>query len=233
MDDTDEYRITLAYAILDLQNKINNLSSYLIDNMDFIQGMGDVAETLAEVLITAMDKYDIANRLAVEQLYKSSEFFKHTISSKYANQNIVQEWFSDVIVDVIVAMSDYDRIYVTEWLDQQFKDWINMGKKIPSALTYEDRVNFGEMIFEKAVHELGAKIMALYVCRTLYIPFISVYYLRPMTDYPYYEDWIKELEKSRRISELKEKIGVTNFYKHLDKTDEEIEEIFKKEHGDV
>ena len=193
----EEYRLVMGKAMLDLQEKIAGLVSMFDDNLNFIKGMGNVSQTLADILVNAMDKYEMANKLALDQLYKSSEFFKQTTSNKYANQNIMQEWFTDVVVDVFVQMSTWEKSYVEQWIDMKFKEWSHIHQNMPSALTYEERVEYGESIFRLAITELDVEEMSLYVCRTLYIPFISIYYLREMSDYPYYDEWLLELRKAR------------------------------------
>ena len=199
----DQLLLEIGLSIKQLQDDTRATQQIILDNIDFFKGMGDVSDTLANILVEAMDKYDIANQIALDQFTKSSEFFKHTLSQKYANQSIMQEWFSDTVVTVMSAMCEYNTGYIQQWLDLKFKDFTQQTGVVTATLTYEQRVEFGEGIFKFALEELKVDPMALYVMRTLYIPYVSIYFLRPFDDYPYYDEWITELKRAHEAVKLK------------------------------
>lgn len=189
-----EFKLVVARALLDIQNRVAGLVELFRDNIDFIGGMGSVADSLADVLTSAMDRYDEAVRGSLEQVYRSSEFFKQTVSERYSHQNIVQEWFTDLVVDVVSRFSRYDTSYVAKWIDLKFKAFVTENGVPPGSLPFEERVEFGEGIFRAAVHELGADPKVVTILRASYIPFMSVYYLRRISDYPYYSEWVESLK---------------------------------------
>ncbi len=161
----------------------------------FLQ-LGDVADVMQNILTDALEKSSLTSALTAETLKQSGNFYKNTVSSKYAYQNIMQEWFSDLVVKVICIFSAYDIEYISQWLNLKFRAFIHENKeRMPSTLTYEARVNFGESIFLNAMDELGMDTKGLLILRSLYIPYTSLYYLKPMTAYPHYEQWVEQLKK--------------------------------------
>jgi len=139
------------------------------------------------------------NMLVADTFKKSSEFIKETNSVRYPYQNLMQEWFSDLMVVVYMEYTGRSRKHIEEWTRLQFREFIhNNMDRLPSTLTYEARVNFGESLFKKGMVDLGLTSKGFFICRTLYIPYISMYYLRPMSDYPHFEEWTADLEYYRK-----------------------------------
>ena len=200
MELRDQLLLELGLSIKQLQDDTRATQQIILDNIDFFKGMGSVSDKLAVILTEAMDKYDIANQLALEQFTKSSEFFKHTISNKYANQNIMQEWFSDFVIEVMLINTpeEMTRDYLKQWMNLKFRQFEASQRKPSSELTYKDRVNFGESLFAKAMLEANMTEYGQFILRTIYIPYTSLYYLEPMLNYPYMSDWIEQMNRFKQ-----------------------------------
>ena len=196
---------TLTKAVLQLQKDVKASNKIISDNLDFVSGLGDVSQQMADVLTTMMEERDATLKNTLEQFTTSHAFFKETISNKYADQNIMQEWFSDMVVEIISQNSpdDYDVEYITEWLDLKFRSFKIKKRTLPATLRYHDRVEFGESIFKEAMAELGMTEFGLFVLRSMYIPYSSLYYLQPLFKYPYIDEYMDQIEKFKdRIDEI-------------------------------
>jgi len=190
----------LAKAVLSLQKDVKAQNQIFTDNLDFITGMGDVAEKMSDTLITIMDERDATLANVIEQFRTSTEFFKNTVSNKYVDQNIMQEWFSDMLVEVMSRNTPdqkYSISYVTEWTDLKFRSYKIQHKKLAATLPYLERVEFGENLFRLAQEELEVSDFGVFILRSMYIPFVSIYYLEPLFKYPYIQEYFKQLNKFR------------------------------------
>jgi len=197
----------LAKAVIELQKDVKAQNKIFQDNVNFISGMGDVAEKMSETLVTIMDERDATLVNVIDQFKSSTEFFKKTISNKYVDQNIMQEWFSDMTVEVMSRNTPdvkYGLAFVTEWLDLKFRQHKIDRKKLPATLNYVERVEFGEKLFSDAMEELEMSEFGLFVLRSMYIPYVSLYYLEPLFKYPYINDYFKQLTKFQASVHLME-----------------------------
>ena len=184
-----------------LNEKVNGIHADIDGLKQYFESLGDFTVVMQNILTEAMDKTNLTSQITAETLKRAGDFYKHTVSNKYAHQNIMQEWFSDVVIDVIAEFSDYNKNYIFDWLNLKFRDFtITHDEQQPSALEYTDRVDFGESIFLSAVEELGMSEKGLFVLRSLYIPYSSLYYLHPMSEYPYMDKWYKQLEKYKTLT---------------------------------
>lgn len=194
----------------DIQDSVTTYDEYRVNIKrlnEYFSHLGDFGEAMQQVLTDVIDKHDTTNDLVAQAFYRSSEFFKETISDKYAYQNIMQEWFSDIITIIIAEYTKdkIDLIYARQWLDLKFKDFVGSPKQtLPSMLEYMDRVNFGETIFQMAVDELEMSSKGMFILRTLFIPYTSLYYLKPMINYPKFETWLEQIQKFKECDEYVE-----------------------------
>lgn len=204
----NEAMLTLSRAILNMQDDVKALHTLFLDNITFIKGMGDVPVQMSKILLDIVENHEASTKLALKQLIGSSEFFKNTVSQKYPDFNIMQEWFTDFtnrVIDIFTGLG-YD--YILSWTKIKIQDYLRKyaGGKITSEMSYEERCAFGEYIFEKSVSELGADPMCRYVLRTLYIPYLSIYYLKPLTDYPYLKEWEDDIEGFNTMKRVREEM---------------------------
>lgn len=208
MIDDSEALITLSKAILQMQKDVKALHTLFIDNITFIKGMGDVPTQMSKVLMDIVDNHEKSTKLALQQLIGSTEFFKNTVSQKYPDFNIMQEWFTDFTIKVMDIFTELGEDYLFSWTKIKIQDYLRKyaGGKVTAEMDYDERCAFGEYIFEKSVTELGADPMCKYILRTLYIPYVSLYYLKPLTDYPYLEEWLGDIEKYNVMKKVREKM---------------------------
>lgn len=195
--------VKLAGAIELLQNDVKALFKLFSENVTFIKGMGDVPDQMGKVLMDIVDNHEVSTKMAMQQLVNTSEFFKQTESQIYPNMNIMQEWFSEFAKETIGIFTDRSDDYIRNWLIVKTQDESRRRGKLSNEMDYYERADYGETIFKSVVNELGADPMCHYILRTLYIPYVSVYYLRPFTDYPYYEEWKKDLERFTLLQEVR------------------------------
>ena len=194
--DSSEALVTLSKAVLKMQDDVKALHSLFLDNVTFIKGMGDVPDQMGRVLMDIVDNHELSTKFALQQLVSSSEFFKNTTSTKYSGFNIIQEWFSELGNKVIDIFTDLGYEYIYNWSQVKVQDYIReRSGKLTGEMTYEERCVFGEWLFALTVTELGADPACHFILRALYIPYISIYYLRPFDEYPFLEGWLEDMQE--------------------------------------
>lgn len=200
----EEAMKVLAEAVLDLQKDVKAQNKLFKDNLDFISGMGNVADMMSDTLLKIMDERDATLANTIEQFRTSTEFFKKTTSSKYVDQNIMQEWFSDMMIEIMNQNSpdDYDTPYIMDWVDLRFRDYKIEHKKLTATLSYEERVEFGENMFKDSMKELQVSDFGLFTLRSMFIPYVSLYYLVPLFKYPHIDAYFKQLYHFRDSVEI-------------------------------
>jgi len=204
MTDTDEALLILAKGTEKVQKDISELRELFEDNITFIQSMGDVADKMGDILVDISDNYSASIKSSVDQMRRTSEFFKNTTSQIYPQMNIIQEWFSEFAKETVCMFTDYEEPYIQHWMIVKTQDIARSMSKMSHEMTYDERVEFGERMFRMVTAELGADPMCHYILRTLYIPYISIYYLRPFTDYPYYKEWRADIKRYQIMKEVRE-----------------------------
>jgi len=186
--------------------EIEKLSSLLFDNITFIRNLGDVPEKMGEILMNIIENHDMSLTYAAKQMASSSEFYKNTISQIYPNMNIMQEWFSEFVKETVALFTGLDEAYVQDWMILKTQETARGMGKMATEMSYEERCYFGETLFRGIIKDFKAPIMLLYILRTVYIPYISVYYLRPFTDYPYYQEWRLDVSRYEISQNVREKM---------------------------
>jgi len=189
--------IKVLNDLIEANNRINRKLNFVLEDVsglkEYFLKIGDLAKVMQDILTDALEKTALTNKVTVETLKRAGDFYKYSESTKYAFQNIMQEWFSDLVIIVISSFTDYDVDHVSNWLNLKFLNFTH-DNKMPSVLSYEERVKFGESIFSDAIDELDMPEEGRFVLRTLYIPFSSLYYFKPMVEYPEFETWKNSLE---------------------------------------
>ena len=193
--DNSEAMLKLATAVLKMQDDVKALHSLFLDNVTFIKGMGDVPEKMGDILLNIVEEHDKSTMFAMKQMVSSSEFYKNTISNIYPNMNVIQEWFSEFAKETVEIFTGLGEQYIQDWMIAETQTKARALGKTTAEMSYEERVEFGESMFRAVSEELNADPMCHYVLRTLYIPYISIYFLRPFTDYPYYEEWKSDIKR--------------------------------------
>ena len=205
-----ETLVLLSKAILELQNDVKALHTLFLDNVTFIKGMGDVPEKMGEILFNIVEEHDKSVQHSYETMLRSSEFFKNTQSQIYPKMNIMQEWFSEFNKEIVHIFTGLELDYIQQWMIVRTQDFVRPLGKLSGEMNYEERVEFGERMIRAVTQELGADPLCAYIMRTLFIPYISIYYLRPLTDYPYFKEWKAELEQYKMVTEVREEMREEN-----------------------
>ena len=192
--DVSEAMVILSTAVLKMQDDVKALHTLFLDNVTFIKGMGDVPDKMGEVLLSIVSDHDRSKAYAFETMKRSGDFFKNTTSQIYPNFNLIQEWFSEFAKEVVAIFTGLSEEYVQDWMIVKVQDQMRKYGKMASEMTYDERVVYGEELFDMVETELHAGKMCKYILRAIFIPYISLYYLRPFIDYPYFDEWKAELE---------------------------------------
>lgn len=203
MSERNEALLILAKAINKMQGEMKDLKELFEDNVTFIKGMGDVPTAMGEVLMNIVNEHDDSVRFSMQQMMRSSEFYKNTISSIYPKMNIMQEWFSEFAKETIALFTEYDEEYIQDWMILKTQESAMSMNKTTAEMSYDERCVFGESMFYQITKDLGADPMCHYILRTLYIPYVSIYYLRPLTDYPYYKEWKSDIKRYQIMKDVR------------------------------
>lgn len=183
-----------------LNKKIEGIDHSIRELRNYFLNMGDFTQAMSNILNDALDKTSIVSEIASKTIKESGDFYKKTYSSKYFNQNIFQEWFFDAIVDALSKFSSYDEEYIENWLNIKFMAYTQEHEKdIFSVLLYNEYVDYMEKLFLQCITDLRVNKFCIFVIRTLFISYVSIYFVRPVSDYPKFYEWLKDIEKYREV----------------------------------
>lgn len=202
----DEALLLLAKAVNKVQDDVKEIYDLFHDNITFIKNMGDISDQIGKILLDISDNYDASIKSSVDQMRRSSDFFKSTSSNIYPKMNIMQEWFSEFAKETIVIFTGLEAEYVQDWMIVKTQELVMAVGKMTSEMSYSERVAYGEAMFSMITRDLGADPMCHYILRTLFIPYISIYYLRPFTDYPFFDEWKADLARYQVMKEVRDEM---------------------------
>lgn len=196
IEDLIESNNTLVTKVIEYENQVKEFGIKVDEVNLFFKNLGDMGEFMVNVISDTLEKHDFVNKLIAETFMKSSEFLKGLSSSKYPYMNIPQEWFSDLVAIVLEEGTTYDTKFIKEWMSLKFRNFVHDNdEKLPGTLEYHERIRFSEGIFNDAIDELKLdENKGQLILRAMYIPYITLYYQKPPTEYPNLDEWREALK---------------------------------------
>lgn len=185
----------LVKKVLQYEEKVDKFATQVDYIQQYFAELGDMGEFMVNVISDTLEKSDFVNKMVAETFMKSSEYLKGLDSKKYPYMNMPQEWFSDMVAIVLEEGTTYNTKFIHDWMSLKFRNFVHdNNEKLPGTLDYLDRIKFSEQMFEDAITELNLdRNRGQLILRAMYIPYITMYYQKPPTEYPSLEEWREAL----------------------------------------